>query len=117
VGLGPQPIETEEGWLYYLSWCANHCSGSIYWLGLALLDLDNPACVLHYSDEWVFGPREPYERVGDVPDVTFPCGAVVDSGQLYFYYGAADTTVCLATAKLRELLDYLRGTPAPTPGG
>ncbi len=113
VGLGPPPIETEEGWLVIYHGVRVTASGSLYRVGLALLDLDEPWRVIRRSDEWVFGPTESYERVGDVPGVTFPTGAVLreDSGELYVYYGAADTRVCLAIAKLEDLLDYLKACP------
>ncbi len=113
VGLGPQPIETPEGWLILYHGVRQTASGRIYRVGMALLDLEDPRKVIRRSAEWVFGPRAPYERIGDVPNVTFPCGAVVDppSGELLMYYGAADTCVALATANLQELLDYLRHAP------
>ena len=59
----------------------------------------------------MLGASEPYERVGDVPDVVFPCGATVgdDGDTLRLYYGAADTSICVATASLRQLLAWLEG--------
>ncbi|MFY9201194.1 MAG: glycosidase, partial [Methanosarcina flavescens] len=82
-----------------------------YRLGLALLDLEDPTKVLHRSEGWVFGPKEPYERSGDVNDVVFPCGWVVVGDELRIYYGAADTSVSLATAKLKDIMEYIRGCP------
>jgi beta-1,4-mannooligosaccharide/beta-1,4-mannosyl-N-acetylglucosamine phosphorylase len=83
--------------------------GAIYRVGLALLDLEKPARVLHRADDWIFAPHAPYERQGDVPNAIFPCGLLHDaaSGELRLYYGAADTSICLATAQLDELLDVL----------
>ena len=51
----------------------------------------------------------PYEQVGDVPNVVFPCAALVDYGadRLTVYYGGADTVVCLAHAHLSELLEFV----------
>ncbi|NMA92242.1 MAG: glycosidase [Firmicutes bacterium] len=113
VGLGPPPIETEEGWLIIYHGVRTTVSGSLYRVGLALLDLDQPWKIIRRSEEWVFGPREPYERVGDVPGVTFPTGTVLNktTGELLMYYGAADSTVCLATARLDALLSYLLEGP------
>lgn len=108
VGLGPQPIETSEGWLIIYHGVKTTASGSIYRLGLALLDLDNPSKVIKRCDDWVFGPSEIYERVGDVADVTFPCGAVVNKDDLMMYYGAADTTIAVATASLKEVIKYIK---------
>lgn len=97
-------------------------SGSIYRVGLALLDLAEPRRCLRRSNEWIFGPVKPYERVGDVPSVVFTCGAVVgpDGDTVRVYYGAADTSICLATASLKELLAWLERHISPTcevPGG
>lgn len=108
VGLGPQPIETSEGWLIIYHGVKTTASGSIYRLGLALLDLDDPSKLIKRCDEWIFGPSEIYERVGDVSDVTFPCGAVVNKDDLMLYYGAADTTIAVATASLKEVLKYIK---------
>ena len=108
VGLGPQPIETPEGWLIIYHGVKTTAAGSLYRLGLALLDLDDPSRIIKRCDEWVFGPNEYYERVGDVPDVTFPCGVVLKGDELIMYYGAADTTMAIATASLKDILEFLR---------
>jgi beta-1,4-mannooligosaccharide/beta-1,4-mannosyl-N-acetylglucosamine phosphorylase len=107
VGLGPQPIETPEGWLIIYHGVRTTAAGSLYRVGLALLDLDDPTKVIKRCNEWVFGPNEYYERVGDVPDVTFPCGVVVKGDDLIMYYGAADTTIAIATASLKEVVDFV----------
>jgi len=84
----------------------------LYRLGLALLDLDDPSRVIRRGDEWVFGPEESYERVGDVGDVVFPCGITHDekTGEIRLYYGAADTAIALALGNVSELLDWLKKT-------
>ncbi|MDP2967095.1 MAG: glycosidase [bacterium] len=109
VGLGPPPIETPEGWLIIYHGARNTASGTIYRVGLALLDLETLE-VIRRSRDWVFGPKESYERVGDVDDIVFPCGAVVDekTNELLVYYGAADSVVALATANLDDVLAYLK---------
>ena len=113
VGLACQPIETEHGWMLFYHGVRNTTAGAIYRVGLALLDLNAPWKVLHRSPEWVLGPRASYERIGDVGDVVFPNGAVVhrETDQLYLYYGAADSTVAVATAKLSDCLDYIMSCP------
>ena len=115
VGLSPPPLETDEGWLILYHGVRKTASGSIYRLGLALLDLDDPTRVLRRTSDWVFGPREHYEREGDVDDVVFPCGWILDdkTGELRIYYGAADSRMCLATATLGDLMEYLRHCPQP----
>ncbi|RLE30669.1 glycosidase [Candidatus Acetothermia bacterium] len=107
VGLGPPPIETEEGWLLVYHGVRRTASGSLYRVGLALLDLDEPWRVIRRSRSWVLGPREDYEFRGDVPGVAFPTGAILSGGTLRLYYGAADKTVCIAEAELSDLLHFL----------
>jgi len=113
VGLGPPPIKTSDGWLILYHGARNTASGINYRVGAALLDLETLE-VIRRSHKFVLGPKEPYERVGDVDDIIFPCGAVVDekTNELLVYYGAADTVVGLATASLQELLDYLKTCPS-----
>ncbi len=116
IGLSPQPIETAEGWLIVYHGVRTTPAGAIYRVGLALLDLDDPRRVLRRGEEWVAGPQAPYEVNGDIPNVVFPCGAVLDeaSGELRLYYGAADTCVGLMTAQIADVLDWLRLQPAQT---
>ncbi|MHC4396849.1 MAG: glycoside hydrolase family 130 protein [Planctomycetota bacterium] len=113
VGLACQPIETKHGWLLFYHGVRATTAGAIYRLGLALLDLEEPWRVLRRSDEWILGPREIYERVGDVGGVIFPTGATVtrETDQLNLYYGAADCTVAVATAKLSNCIDYILSCP------
>ncbi len=111
IGLSAPPMQTEHGWLILYHGVRTTASGSIYRLGLVLLELDNPKKVLRRSDEWIFGPKAPYEREGDVDDVVFPCGWINRDGTVYMYYGAADSCICLATAKLQDLIDYILRCP------
>jgi len=113
VGLACQPIETHQGWMVFYHGVRITAAGAIYRLGLAMLDLEEPWRVLRRSDEWVLGPREPYERIGDVSDVVFPTGAVVhkETDQLNLYYGAADTAVAVATTNLSDCIDYIMSCP------
>lgn len=107
IGIGPPPLKTERGWLVIYHGVKETVAGTIYRVGLALVGLDEPTRVLGRSADWVFAPLAPYERQGDVPNIVFPCGLVHDaaSGEVRLYYGAADTSICLATASLDELLD------------
>jgi predicted GH43/DUF377 family glycosyl hydrolase len=113
VGLACQPIETAKGWMLFYHGVRMTASGSIYRVGVALLDLNEPWKVLRRSGEWILGPRAPYERVGDADDVVFPTGAVVhkETDQLNLYYGAADCAIAVASANLSDLLDYLMSCP------
>ncbi len=109
IGLGPPPMRTDQGWLLCYHGVRTTASGSIYRVGLALLDLEDPTKVIARGNEWVFGPAAPYERMGDVSDVVFPCGWVQgdDPDEIRLYYGAADSTVCVADASVGELVDHV----------
>ena len=110
VGMGPPPIETPEGWLVvYHAADADH----VYRAGLALLDLDDPCRVIARTRRPVLEPELGWEREGDVPNVVFPQGAVVEPGAdgaptLSLYYGAADSAIGHAHAPLADVLDALR---------
>jgi predicted GH43/DUF377 family glycosyl hydrolase len=109
VGLSPPLIQTPVGWLMLYHGVRQTASGSLYRLGLALLDLERPDVCLLRGDDWIFGPETPYEREGDVGNVAFPCGYTIgdDGDTLNLYYGAADTRVALATGSIRNLIRWL----------
>jgi predicted GH43/DUF377 family glycosyl hydrolase len=109
VGLSPPPIETPEGWLMLYHGVRQTAAGCLYRLGVALFALDQPERCLARGDSWIFGPEAPYEREGDVGNVAFPCGTTLgsDGDAINLYYGAADTSVALATGSIRELLRWL----------
>jgi predicted GH43/DUF377 family glycosyl hydrolase len=118
IGLCSPPIETPKGWLTIYHGVRQTASGSIYRLGLALFDLERPEVCLQRGDSWIFGPEEPYERGGDVKDVVFPCGQTigVDGDTIYLYYGAADSSIALATGSIRSLLNWLDCNSSPWEG-
>ena len=110
IGAGPTPIETEDGWLVLYHGVLTSCNGFVYAMGAALLDLDEPWRVVARGSRYLLAPHVPYEQVGDVPNVVFPCAALVDerADRLTIYYGAADTVVCMAYAHLSEVLAFVR---------
>jgi predicted GH43/DUF377 family glycosyl hydrolase len=109
IGLCNPPIETPRGWLVVYHGVRHTASGSLYRLGLALFDLEAPDLCLIRGDEWIFGAEEDYERIGDVGNVVFPCGHVVqpDGDTLRLYYGGADHCIALGTTRISALLDWL----------
>jgi predicted GH43/DUF377 family glycosyl hydrolase len=113
IGIGPPPLRTEHGWLLVYHGVKETVAGGIYRVGLALLDLEEPTRVLRRLRGWILAPLEAYERTGDVPNVVFPCGLLhdPDSDEIRLYYGAADSSICLATARLRDLLDAVLAAP------
>jgi predicted GH43/DUF377 family glycosyl hydrolase len=115
VGLSPPLIETPRGWLMIYHGVRHNAAGCLYRLGLALFDLENPERLLIRGDSWVFGPEAEYERIGDVNNVAFPCGYTLDpdGDGINLYYGAADTSIALATGSIRNLLAWLDAHPSP----
>jgi beta-1,4-mannooligosaccharide/beta-1,4-mannosyl-N-acetylglucosamine phosphorylase len=110
VGAGPAPLETSEGWLLLYHGVLTSCNGFVYAAGVALLDCDEPWRVLARGAPHVLAPETPYECVGDVPNVVFPCAWLCDAptGRLAIYYGAADTVTALAFAYVDELVAFAR---------
>jgi predicted GH43/DUF377 family glycosyl hydrolase len=86
-----------------------NAAGCLYRLGVALFDREHPEQCLARGDSWIFGPEAPYECAGDVGNVTFPCGYTLgaDGDTIDLYYGAADSSIALATGSVRELLRWL----------
>ena len=81
IGSGPPPIKTRAGWLHVYHGVATHFgSANVYQAGVALHDLQDPSRVLGRSRRNILEPRELYELVGQVPNVVFPSGAVVERG-------------------------------------
>ncbi len=115
IGLSPPPIETEQGWLVLYHGVRRHAAGSLYRIGLALFDLEHPEVCLRRGHSWIFGPETDYETTGDVPYAVFPCGVTVlpDGDTLHVYYGAADTSICLAVGSIKQMLDWLDREGAP----
>ncbi len=110
VGAGPTPIETPEGWLLIYHGVLTSCNGYVYSMGAALLDLDEPWNVTARSRDYLLSPQAIYEQVGDVPNVAFPCAALVDAerDRLTIYYGGADTVVCMAHGSLSEVIAFVQ---------
>jgi len=106
IGGSAVPIKTDRGWLEIYHGVKWTSAGPIYRLGSVLMDLEDPAKVIGRSDFPILSPRENYERIGDVNNVVFSCGAILeDDGQVKVYYGAADTCICVATASLTALIE------------
>ena len=106
IGASVPPIRTDRGWLEIYHGVKMTSAGPIYRTGTAMLDLDNPAKVIGRCLTPVLSPREEYERIGDVGNVVFAGGAIVEpDGEVKLYYGAADTSICVATAHIDELIE------------
>jgi len=101
IGGGAPPILTEQGWLMVYHGVDD---ALVYRLGIALLDRDDPTKVLRRQSEPILEPQTEWERVGDVPNVVFTCGALLEGDRLAVYYGAADKVIGLAVGDVRDFL-------------
>ncbi len=112
IGAGPIPIETSQGWLLFYHGVLTSCNGFVYSFSAALLDLEQPWKVIYRAAPYLLSPQRDYECVGDVPNVAFPCAALVDrpTGRVAIYYGGADTVTALAFGKLDEILEWIKVT-------
>lgn len=104
VGAGPPPIKTPQGWLVVYHGVS---AERVYRVGALLLDLDNPRRVIARAREPILEPEADFERLGAVPDVVFPNGAVVHQGELFVYYGGADRVCCAASVPFDAFLEEL----------
>ncbi len=107
IGAAGPPIYTPRGWLLVYHGVDDE---RVYRLGVALLDLENPAVVLKRQEEPILQPEEPWEIRGDVPNVVFSCGAVLrEDGALWVYYGGADRVMALAIASAEQVKGFWGG--------
>jgi beta-1,4-mannooligosaccharide/beta-1,4-mannosyl-N-acetylglucosamine phosphorylase len=110
IGAGPIPIETSEGWLMIYHGVIQTCNGYVYSIGSALLDINEPSKVLARSNQYLLTPEAEYETCGFVPNVAFPCAALVDAptGRIALYYGCADTYTGIAFGKVDEIVEWTK---------
>jgi len=110
-GEGPAPLRTEAGWLHLAHAVRNTAAGLRYVLYVYLTDLREPWRVTHAPAGYLIAP-EGGERVGDVSNVVF-CGGWIldDDGTVFIYYASSDTRIHVARSSLERLLDYATNTP------
>lgn len=108
VEVGAPPLKTKEGWLLLYSYIRNYFSRERqFGVEAVLLDLKNPEKILARTKAPILVPEEYYERLGLVPNVVFPSGAVIKDGWVHLYYGSADTTCSIAFIELTSLLGQM----------
>ena len=110
-GQGPAPIKTDRGWLHLAHGVRNTAAGLRYVLYLFMTDLQDLTKVIHQPAGYFLAP-EGAERVGDVSNVTFSNGWILDDdGTVFIYYASSDTRLHVATSTLDRLVDYCINTP------
>ncbi|OGY99522.1 MAG: hypothetical protein A2945_01540 [Candidatus Liptonbacteria bacterium RIFCSPLOWO2_01_FULL_52_25] len=109
--VGAVPFKTDEGWLLFYSYIYNYFSPPpTFGVEAALLDFDDPRKIIGEVKRPFIVPQEDYERYGKVPNIIFPSGAITRKRMTYLYYGAADTTSCVAAFKTEDLVEKLLTT-------
>ncbi|UCG28748.1 MAG: glycoside hydrolase family 130 protein [Bacteroidales bacterium] len=107
IGPGAPPIKTNRGWLNIYHGVFPTMDGSVYRLGVALHDLNDPSVIIAVGDQWILQPEEIYEVTGYVHNVVFTCAAVPEEdGSVKIYWGGADKVMCVGTANIEELVDH-----------
>ncbi|MDO8504418.1 MAG: hypothetical protein Q7S36_01025 [Candidatus Liptonbacteria bacterium] len=105
VEVGAPPLKTSKGWLLLYSYIQNYGTPKqLFSVEAVLLDLKNPQKIIARTINPLFTPEEYYEKFGQVPNIVFPSGAMIKNDTIYLYYGATDTTCCLAMINLPDLL-------------
>lgn len=111
-GQGPAPIKSDRGWIHIAHGVRNTAAGLRYVLYTFATDLDDPARIIAKPGGHFIAPYDD-ERVGDVSNVIFCNGAVVnEKGEVFIYYASSDTRCHVATTTLEQLVDYTFNTPA-----
>ena len=110
-GQGPAPIKTRLGWLHLAHGVRHTAAGLRYVLYVFTTDLADPAKVIYKPAGYFLAP-DGIERTGDVSNVVFSNGWILDDdGTIFIYYGSSDTRLHVATTSVERLLDYVVHTP------
>lgn len=107
IGGGCPPLKTEKGWLLIYHGVHDTVGGYVYSACAALLELNNPQKEIARLPYALFKPDQEWELRGEVNNVCFPTGAVVNGDTLFIYYGAADERIACASVSINELLGEL----------
>jgi len=111
-GQGPAPLKTSKGWLHMAHGVRNTAAGLRYVLYVFMTDLNDLTKVIYKPGGYFIAP-EGDERFGDVPNVAFCNGWIMDDdGTVYIYYASSDSRMHVASSTIDRLLDYTMNTPA-----
>ena len=104
MGDAVPPIRIKDGrWLLIYYGIKETSAGPLFRIGAVFLDADDPSRVLTRTNVPILSPRKNYERIGDVTNMIFSCGAIMDDNKLMLYYGASDSCICLGTTTIEEI--------------
>ena len=110
-GEGPHPIKTPKGWLHLAHGVRGCAAGLRYVLYMYMTSLEDPARLIASPAGYFLAPQGE-ERIGDVSNVLFTNGWIVDEdGTVFIYYSSSDTRMHVATSTVYKLVDYCLHTP------
>ncbi|MBQ8318889.1 MAG: glycosidase [Lachnospiraceae bacterium] len=110
-GAGAVPIKTERGFIHIAHGVRNTAAGLRYVIYAFATDLNDPTKVIAEPSGFLIAPLGK-ERVGDVSNVVFTNGAIVnESNEVFIYYASSDTRLHVATTTVDKLIDYVFNTP------
>jgi len=103
IGIAAPPIKTKKGWLILYHGISDN---NVYRIGAVLADVCDLTKIISRTNEPIFEPKTEYEKVGQIPNVVFSCGAVIIGKKIFMYYGGADSVVGVATGETEKLLKF-----------
>lgn len=110
-GAGATPIKTDKGFIHIAHGVRNTAAGLRYVIYAFATDLNDPTKVIAEPSGFLIAPLGD-ERVGDVSNVVFTNGAIVnDREEVFIYYASCDTRLHVATTTVDKLKDYVFNTP------
>lgn len=111
-GAGAVPIKTSKGWIHIAHGVRNTAAGLRYVIYVFATDINDPCKVIAEPSGYFIAPKEE-ERIGDVSNVVFTNGVIVDdNNDVYIYYASSDTRLHVAKTTIEKLVDYTFNTPS-----
>jgi len=103
IGGGPPPVRVPEGWLVLHHGVTGVIDSAFaqqknvnYSAGGMILHADDPSRVIERTPEPLLAAETEEERSGIVPNVVFPTAIEEVDGQLWVFYGMADSKIGVA---------------------
>lgn len=105
IGVATPPMEIDQGWLVIYYGVKQTSAGPLFRLGAVILDMENPTKISGRTNVPILSPREDYERIGDVSNLVFSCGAIIEpNDKVKLYYGAANSCICVGTTRVQDIV-------------
>ncbi|MFC1650599.1 glycoside hydrolase family 130 protein [Candidatus Latescibacterota bacterium] len=105
IGAAAPPFEIDRGWLSLYYGVKQTSAGPLIRIGATILEAENPSSVIARTNVPILSPREEYERIGDVPNIVYTCGAIYESDLVKIYYGAANSCICVGVAEVQDIVN------------